>query len=219
MALVTYNPSVKGFHGSVHDLVFYSIKGRNILRSKGTIKKTRSTAQKIMREAFRDAAACWKGLSIETKEPWRVYGTAQGMTGYNAFQKVNIPLLKLGRPMMIAVPGEMKPAPVQEPDNDRCREFMDSIHEMIRKANDECARASGHSARNGNVSVLTEGTEIREGLSEIENRNIARSPYRGLKSPYRGLLRSGKGEIPILPRVHQGCCATVCGPVRSAWSS
>jgi len=156
MAKVTFNPSIQGFHGTLDNLVFYSVNGRTLIRSKGTVTKPQSRAQKAVREAFRAVAACWMELSREQKEPWRVYGTAQGMTGYNAFQKANVPRLKQGIPVTIILPVMSTHAQtphIVTPADAGCGEFMASIREMVRRVSGECQRAgTGRAGRPARVS-------------------------------------------------------------------
>lgn len=133
MAIVTYNRSIDSFHGSVGRMVFYKRNGQTLLRSKGKRNARRSKAQILSQEAFRTAAACWKEFSAPQKEPWRSHGRMQGMTGYNAFLKLNIPRLKRGESIITEV---------SAPD-DGCARFMESIHDMIRRISRESQRTKG----------------------------------------------------------------------------
>lgn len=150
-------------------MVFYTREGQTFIRKKGTVTKPQSEAQKAVRGAFREAAACWKGLSSAAKEPWRRQGNTMAMTGYNAFLKINIPRLKQGLAMAISVPGEGAAAR----DDRGCREFMASINAMVERISGQYRRASrsfipaektlieGPVTPEGGLSTLTPGVSTK----------------------------------------------------------
>jgi len=141
MAKVTYNKTIHSLHGAVGRLVFYERNGRMLLRSKGERTKPRSEAQILSQEAFREAAACWKGLSAERKEPWRAFGKEQRITGYNAFLRVNIPRLKRRESVEMDAPVREIPSPWHGARNihagEGCRRFMEEMRRMVRRVSCE----------------------------------------------------------------------------------
>ncbi|MBN1532034.1 MAG: hypothetical protein JXA20_05170 [Spirochaetes bacterium] len=146
MAIVSYNRSIRSFHGAVGRMVFYEREGQTLLRCKGERTLPRSPAQKALQGAFREASALWMELSAEEKEPWRHIGKAQGITGYNAFLRVNIPRLKQGLPAAVDAPAQDLPVQVNEtrppveahhpvargaPHDEGCRRFMEEMRLMV----------------------------------------------------------------------------------------
>ncbi|MBN1533377.1 MAG: hypothetical protein JXA20_11985 [Spirochaetes bacterium] len=161
MAIVSYHRSIRSFHGAVGRMVFYEREGQTLLRCKGERTRPRSAAQKVLQEAFREASALWMELPVEARESWRPCGRAQGMTGYNAFLRLNIPRLRRGEgattvaatmvPVITvaaipaaAVPADRKPLPAgirTAPDSadDGCRRFMESVRALVRRVSEECS--------------------------------------------------------------------------------
>ena len=63
--------------------------------------QTPTRKQRTVRLAFAEVDSAWVHLSDPLKEAWRNYQSWRKNYGYNRFQKVNIPLVLTGAPMIL----------------------------------------------------------------------------------------------------------------------
>lgn len=96
MAKVTFSALVATMSGKIGGGVMSRWKGTDYIRTRVVPSNPKTTLQTAQREAMAHTLTLWQSIKSWAKDIWMDYGTAYGMSGYNAYVKRNIAHVKAG---------------------------------------------------------------------------------------------------------------------------